>query len=136
MKNNGLEIWVMSKQKHFPKEKMMLLKEQLDKVPVDKVGMVTGSVELKDPNNILLMSIFLGGFGVDRFMLGDTGLGVAKLLLGWVTFGIWWVVDIFLTPKKAREVNYNTIMQMISGYTNTKQEETSPDETEAENRLQ
>ena len=60
MRNNGLEIWVMSKQKYFPPQKMMLLKEQLDKVPVDKVGMVTGSVELKDPTIVLLVSIFLG----------------------------------------------------------------------------
>lgn len=44
----------------------------------------------------LLLSIFLGGFGLDRFYLGHIGLGVAKLLLGWATFGIWWLVDVIL----------------------------------------
>lgn len=44
----------------------------------------------------LLLSIFLGTLGIDRFYLGHTGLGVAKLLLSWCTFGIWQLIDIIL----------------------------------------
>ncbi len=44
---------------------------------------------------IMLYSVFLGFLGVDRFCLGYTCLGVAKLLtLG--AIGVWWVVDVFL----------------------------------------
>ncbi len=47
----------------------------------------------------LLMSIFFGSLGVDRFMMGQIGLGILKL----VTFGacgIWSLVDIILIATK------------------------------------
>jgi TM2 domain-containing membrane protein YozV len=40
-----------------------------------------------------VLGFFLGGLGIDRFYLGNIGLGVAKLLVGWLTFGIWPLID-------------------------------------------
>ena len=47
------------------------------------------TIELKDPVVILIISIFLGGLGIDRFMIGDIGLGVLKLL----TFGVFGILQ-------------------------------------------
>ena len=43
----------------------------------------------------LLLSIFLGGLGIDRFYLGYVGLGIVKLItLGGL--GVWWLIDLIL----------------------------------------
>ena len=43
----------------------------------------------------LLLSIFAGGFGVDRFYLGYMGLGVAKLLTCGGC-GVWQIIDVIM----------------------------------------
>jgi hypothetical protein len=49
----------------------------------------------KDWLTTLLLSIFLGQLGVDRFYMGYIGLGVLKLLTGGGC-GIWWLIDVIM----------------------------------------
>jgi TM2 domain-containing membrane protein YozV len=43
----------------------------------------------------LLLSIFLGELGIDRFYMGYIGLGILKLITGG-GFGVWWLIDVIL----------------------------------------
>ncbi len=59
------------------------------------VAAPVGPNQPKDWLVTLLLSIFLGTFGVDRFYMGYVGLGILKLVtLGGC--GIWWLVDVIL----------------------------------------
>ena len=69
----------------------------------------------KDRGTVLVLSVLLGGVGVDRFMIGDVGMGILKFL----TFGlcgILWLFDIFTIRGKVDDLNRknaNEIYQCI-----------------------
>lgn len=52
----------------------------------------------------LIVSIFLGAFGIDRFLMGRVGSGILKLLITLLSAGalgwIWWLVDVILIATK------------------------------------
>lgn len=50
----------------------------------------------KDWLTALLLCIFVGCLGVHRFYLGRTASGVCMILFGWLTLGIWWLIDVIM----------------------------------------
>lgn len=106
-----VDMFIMTNQKYFPAEKIMFLKEKLSKIDDTKFSMLS-CIELKDPTTILLISLFLGGLGVDRFMLKETGMGVLKLLTGGCC-GILTIIDWFSVQKKTKEKNFNELMLLL-----------------------
>ena len=76
---NKIDMYIMTNQKYFPEEKIVYLKDKLRTMDDEKFSLIS-TIEMKDPTTILLVSIFLGVLGIDRFMLSDTGMGILKLL--------------------------------------------------------
>lgn len=111
MEQNKVDMYIMTNQKYFPAEKIMYIKEKLAAMDESKFSMIS-TIEMKDPTTILLVSIFLGGLGIDRFMLGDTGMGILKLLTCGLC-GILTIIDWFTVSKKTKELNFNKIMTML-----------------------
>ena len=111
MDQQKVDMYIMSNQKYFPAEKIMYLKEKLLAADENRMSMIS-TIKLKDPTTILLVSIFLGSLGIDRFMLGDTGMGVLKLL----TFGccgVLTIIDWFTISKRTKELNFNNVITLL-----------------------
>ena len=69
-------------------------------------------VQLKDPTTYLLISIFIGELGIDRFLLGDVGMGILKLLTGGLC-GILWIYDMVTIQDKVRNINFDELMRIM-----------------------
>jgi len=67
---------------------------------------------LKDPQTSLIVSIVGGSLGIDRFLIGDTGIGIGKLLTCG-GFGIWAIVDWFLIQGATKEKNMQQLQQLL-----------------------
>ena len=68
----------------------------------------------KDRGTVLILSVLLGGMGVDRFMIGDVGMGMLKLF----TFGlcgILWLIDIFTIRGKVDDLNRKKANEIYQG---------------------
>ncbi|TCD46694.1 TM2 domain-containing protein [Streptococcus sp. X16XC17] len=98
---------------NLPSEALPALRNRLASLSKDQKAYVLAA-DLKNPVVALIFSFFLGGFGADRFYIGQVGLGVAKLLLSWVTLGIWPLVDLFLIMGATKQVNLQRLNEVLA----------------------
>jgi TM2 domain-containing membrane protein YozV len=110
MEQIKIEMFIASMSNKFPPEKLMMMRSQLEKLDDNKL-MILQSINYKDPTTMIIVSILIGHLGIDRFMLGETGLGVAKLLTCG-GLGIWTIVDWFTVMGRTRELNYQKFLQV------------------------
>ena len=108
MDSQKIDVFFASKAKYFQADKIIIMKEKL-KVADDSRFEVLSAVDLKDPLMMFLISFFVGGLGIDRFMLGEIGMGILKLLTCGLC-GVLTIIDWFLIMGKTKEANYNAVM--------------------------
>jgi TM2 domain-containing membrane protein YozV len=111
MEAQRVDMYIMSNAKYFESHMVPQIRERLIQLD-DSKFIYLQTVNLKDPTISLVISLLGGGLGIDRFYMGDTGLGIAKLLTcGGI--GIWTIVDWFLIMGRAREVNFQKIQMVL-----------------------
>lgn len=106
-----VDVIIMTIKDKIPEEKVMILRERLLNVDDSKAAYIS-AMPMKSPITALVLSIIFGHLGVDRFYIGDTGLGVGKL----ITCGgiyVWQIIDWFFIMKATKEKNFEKLMMAL-----------------------
>ncbi|MCO4291925.1 TM2 domain-containing protein [Solitalea sp. MAHUQ-68] len=103
MESQRVDMFIMANSKYFESHQIPAIRQRLLNIDESKWIMVQ-SLGYKDPTTSLIVSILAGGLGIDRFIIGDTGLGIGKLLTCG-GFGIWSIIDWFMIQSATREKN-------------------------------
>lgn len=111
MTEEKINQFLMINADKLPQDKILLLKNRLEEVDDDRLPLLI-SLTSKSPTVNLVLSLFVGALGVDRFYLEDIGLGVLKLLTAGGC-GIWAIIDWFTAMKRTKEYNFDKIMKLL-----------------------
>lgn len=111
MDQQKVDMFIMTNGQYLPEQKIPYVREKLLEMD-DSKWSAFSIIQFKNPTTALILSIFLGGFGIDRFYLGQTGIGVGKLLTcGGIA--IWTFIDLFLITNATKEVNYRKLQAYL-----------------------
>ena len=111
MDQQKVDMFMMHYAKYFEGYQLVALRDRLLSLDDSKLIHLQAA-NLKDPGIMLVVSIVGGHFGIDRFLLGEVGLGIAKLLTCG-GLGIWTIVDWFLVMGRTRETNLLKLQQVL-----------------------
>jgi TM2 domain-containing membrane protein YozV len=111
MESQKVDMFMMTNAKFFEGHHLNAIRERLLSLDDSKWGLVQ-TMQFKDPTTSIIVSLLGGGLGIDRFMIGDTGMGVGKLLTCGV-LGIWTIIDWFLIMGATREKNMETFQNAV-----------------------
>ena len=111
MEKQRIDMWLMHNSKYFPEDKMIYIRDRLENMDDDQFAKLS-ALQFKDSTTMLIVSILLGGYGIDRFMLGDVGMGILKLLTSGLC-GILTIYDWVTIMKKTKEINFEKIVALL-----------------------
>lgn len=111
MDEQKINLWLGSNAKYFDAAQIPILKEKL-KNASDEQYLAVQTQSYIDPTVTTIISVLLGGCGIDRFMVGDIGMGVLKLLTGGLC-GVLWLIDIFTISKKVKNKNFAQVCMLL-----------------------
>ena len=109
MDSQKVDMFIMSNSKYFESYQLAQIRERLITLDDSKWSVIQ-TLQFKDPTVSLIVSLLGGTLGIDRFLIGDVGLGVGKLITCG-GLGIWTIIDWFLIMGATKEKNMETLQR-------------------------
>ena len=104
MESEKVNHMLMMLSSKIPAGSIPSVRTRLENTDISESEILALQSQMKDPLLSILLSIFIGSLGIDRFYIGDVGLGIGKLLTAGGC-GIWWLIDIFLIVDATKQKN-------------------------------
>lgn len=111
MESDKVNHILMMLSSKIPAGSIPSVRTRLENTDISESEILALQSQMKDPLLSILLSIFIGSLGIDRFYIGDVGLGIGKLLTAGGC-GIWWLIDIFLIVDATKQKN----LELLSYY--------------------
>lgn len=110
MTQQNIQLFVTQNCNMFESHQLQQIIELLKNEDDEKI-VILSSANYKNPTTMLIISLFFGGLGIDRFMLGEIGIGILKLLTGGC-FGILTIIDWFTVVNKTKQKNFELFTEI------------------------
>ena len=111
MEQQKVDMFMMMNNKYLPESQILFIRERLLAADDSKEGFLH-TIQFKDPTIALILSLLTRELGIDRFYIGDTGLGIGKLITCG-GLGIWTIIDWFLIMNATREKNFERLLTIL-----------------------
>jgi len=134
MDADKINLFLSAKREYIPSSSFSAIKQSLEDLPNERESEIS-AIELKSPMVALIISIFIGWLGIDRFYIGDKYAGFGKLgaqvylsilsfVVAFATVGIgcifiapicyaWWLIDLFFIVGATKKKNLEKLMLAI-----------------------
>lgn len=106
-----VDAFMMANNKFFQDYQVASVRNMLLEADDSKWPLIQ-TIQFKDPTIALIISLIGGTLGIDRFFIGDMGLGIGKLITCG-GFGIWAIVDWFLIMGATRDKNMQKLQTLL-----------------------
>ena len=111
----ALAVYLINKSSNEAKQAEIAYSQMLQRLPQDKqmlFVMQYNSLK-KNPTTAVVLALFLGGLGIHKFYLGQTGLGIAYLLFCWTSIpSIIAFIEAFTIAGQVAKYNKQKVMEI------------------------
>lgn len=107
-----VDTFLLTNKECFSIDDIPMIRQRLESAEESKWQAIS-TLDFKEPQTALMLSIFGGPIGIDRLYIGDYLLGVFKTITCGGVF-IWAFVDMFLIRKATKDNNREMLFNLLN----------------------